>query len=293
MKRETRDNIFKTYTLLMEASGTMHAVSDIRVGKGKEQSILEADLPVVKNIEGVPVIPGSTLKGFFRGTAARILTSKQDEKSISALLDEIFGGADESSHASSVQFGQMVGSSRLVMIRKHIKIDPRKQAVENLFEVEYAPAGVDFIGLLFTIRNTSPLYLGLFGAVIKLANDSLVKIGGFKSRGYGSMRFRIEKLDFILPGKSLTQQGGKIDVQTTVPCTQSVQFVLGEKTISLGFFSNDEDLGNVEVVPGKIAKEPLYFGTRISITDPPSIEKFLGDCIAIIEKKHRSLLAIS
>ncbi|MEM4540824.1 MAG: RAMP superfamily CRISPR-associated protein, partial [Archaeoglobaceae archaeon] len=58
---------FSNYSLITTAVGKLKAVSPIRVGAGKEFSVVTSDLPVIKNSKGEPIIPGSSIKGFFRG----------------------------------------------------------------------------------------------------------------------------------------------------------------------------------------------------------------------------------
>ena len=135
----------------------------LHVGAGKDPTS-PIDLPVIRNAAGVPIIPGSTLKGFFRSYLARLLAgySATGERELEVegttirlepcidsvsegeqpagqdklcLLDRIFGVASPNfSLASAVKFtdAMLVNKAEdLTFKRTHVKIDSKRDAVEK------------------------------------------------------------------------------------------------------------------------------------------------------------------
>jgi CRISPR-associated RAMP protein (TIGR02581 family) len=71
----TRTNDFRTFTRQVRLRGRLVPQTALRVGAGREYSLLGDDLPVVKDTRQRPVIPGSSLKGAVRAYAEQILRS--------------------------------------------------------------------------------------------------------------------------------------------------------------------------------------------------------------------------
>ena len=142
---------------------TVELKEPLHVGAGRDPTS-PIDLPVIRDAAGRPVIPGSTLKGFFRSYLARLLTgykatgaknlevkgvtislegcvdSVNEKKSVGGLgdlclLDRIFGVASPNvSLSSAVKFTDAVLTTETGAVafkRTHVKIDSRRDAVER------------------------------------------------------------------------------------------------------------------------------------------------------------------
>ncbi|MFN3384496.1 MAG: RAMP superfamily CRISPR-associated protein [Archaeoglobaceae archaeon] len=206
---------FSSYSLLATVSGKIKALGPMRIGAGRALSIVTSDLPVIKNSRNEPVIPGSSLKGFFRGHLRRILlvkTARADE-----ILNEIFGGTEENDSASAILFHEIPMREGRVAERKHIAINPETGGVRNLFEVECVLDGAIFEGKLFSARNLNPKALALLKPVIDLTNLGIARIGGFKSRGYGEVSIGVNEISLIFPGKSLEDLKNGFEVMKLIP----------------------------------------------------------------------------
>ena len=87
----------------------------------------------------------------------------------------------------------------LIGVRTGIAINRRTGAVHRgaLYQVEYVEPGTRF---KFSLRTTNlPNYaLGLLAKTLKMLNEGWVKIGGFKTRGFGEVR--VEALSFAARG---------------------------------------------------------------------------------------------
>jgi len=94
-----------------------------------------------------------------------------------------------------------------VGVRTGIAINRRTGAVHMgaLYQVEYVEPGARF---RFSIRTTNlPNYaLGLLAKILRMVNEGWVRVGGFKTRGFGELR--VEGLRFAVSGA--TVQGSKL-----------------------------------------------------------------------------------
>ncbi len=110
------------------------------------------------------------------------------------LLCKVFGAPH---YAGRVSFSDSYPLSTYSLgTRTGIAIDRKTGAVYRhaLYTVEYIEPGVIF-SFKLTTRNLPNYVLGLLAATIKRINEGEVKIGGFKSRGFGKVR--IEKLKIM------------------------------------------------------------------------------------------------
>jgi CRISPR-associated RAMP protein (TIGR02581 family) len=94
-----------------------------------------------------------------------------------------------------------------VGVRTGIAINRRTGAVHMgaLYQVEYVEPGARF---RFSLRTTNlPNYaLGLLAKILRMVNEGWVRVGGFKTRGFGELR--VEDLRFAASGA--TVQGSKL-----------------------------------------------------------------------------------
>jgi CRISPR-associated protein Csm3 len=208
---------FSSYSILISAFGTIRARSPVRIGAGKSLSIMESDLPVVKNSSGKPVIPGSSLKGFFREQLQKILLMKMQNREVDRLLKEIFGSAGKNDAASAIFFHEMEMHEGRIAERKHIAIDPEKGSVDKFFEVECVMDGAVFKGRILSARNLNPKALGLLKTVVDISNFGLGRLGGFKSRGYGEVEIKVDDIRLIFPGKEIEELKKGFEITNLVP----------------------------------------------------------------------------
>lgn len=208
----------------------------LRIGSGKTIALTSVtDLEVLKvynnKIGGyVPVIPGSSWKGVFRSHAVSLLRSygvnvcdgvpgatclKGDEwisyrdyglqEKIRAIVDGelrmcllclVFGSAGYSSH---IRFSdsQPLDSWRLGY-RTGVSIDRRTGAARRraLYTVEYVEPGAVF-DFSIMAKNVPNYVLGLLITIMNDISSGVVKIGGFKSRGFGWVEFKDLRLEVV------------------------------------------------------------------------------------------------
>lgn len=272
----TENRIFESYKLITKLSGRIITKSPMRIGAGRSLEVLESDLPIVKNTEGVPIIPGSSLKGFFRGTLQRILYMKFNGNRVESLLKEIFGGKEKGEHASSIFFHELEANKYKIAERKHIAIDPEKGSVRNLFDVECVMDGSVFSGCLLTARNLSPKGLALIKTVIDATNFGLAKLGGFKSRGYGSIEIMLDELRFVIPGKSADELREEVVIDDLVP-----EELNKEKLNSARFRADSKVWIDDVEVEARINDAPQFFGVEIVLKEG-EISKLLDELLKVV-----------
>jgi len=230
----THSVIYRT----IEVSVKYTTKSPLRIGSEKGKSPTSSvDLQVITtNINGteVPFIPGSSLKGVFRSSSEFIARSygikacmmgegckndydldlkrfmkSGDVDSIINTLSKycltckIFGSASYYSHIS---FSDAYPKNQVPRrgVKTGIAIDRRSGAVKKgaLYTVEFVMPGSEFEGSI-RFYNLPNYAIGLISTVLNNINLGIIKIGGFKSRGFGTVEVTPKELrGSVLVGSS-------------------------------------------------------------------------------------------
>ncbi len=258
--------------------GFLTNIEPVRIGSGREPPLgATVDLAVLRIQYGdhsLPYIPGSSIKGVFRGCATTIARaagknactglsketcidlkevndSEFGEKRLGDLVElnirhgnslkamekfwenaclmcKIFGSPGYKSKVHFEDAYPLDEQGRILPVRTGVKtgiaIDRRTGAVMShaLYTVEYVEPGAKF---RFNIHSTNlPNYaLGLIGLVLRMIHNGEVKVGGFKSRGFGRLKvenLRIMNRDLPLGAnllmKSLEDVDSEVNVQDLV-----------------------------------------------------------------------------
>jgi len=194
-------------------SGTLEAVTPLHVGSGKpEVGIGGVEMPILRDPEGRPYVPGSSLKGRTRAEAERIAREKgtkvcnpPDVKNMCGSRERnvedfciacrIFGTAGTISVASKVRFRDAYPTEKVeeLLERTGIAIDREKGSVYRraLYTIEAVPAGVKF-GLEVVAENLADDELKLLLAALKSVEDSA--LGGSSTRGFGKVRMKFDRV---------------------------------------------------------------------------------------------------
>ena len=76
--REVR--FFDRFVRRVDITGVLVAETAFRIGAGKGQGdVVAADLPVMRDASGEPLIPGSSLKGVLRSSIESVMRSRHPE----------------------------------------------------------------------------------------------------------------------------------------------------------------------------------------------------------------------
>jgi len=194
-------------------SGTLEAVTPLHIGSGKpEAEIGGVEMPILRDPEGRPYIPGSSLKGRARAEAERIAREKgikicdppvvenmcgSRESRIESfcIACRIFGTAGKISVASKVKFRDAYPTKKVeeLLERVGIAIDREKAAVARraLYTIEAVSAGTIF-NLEIVAENLTDEELKLLLAALKSVEDSA--LGGSSTRGFGKVKMDFKKI---------------------------------------------------------------------------------------------------
>ncbi|MCK4823313.1 hypothetical protein KA005_46605, partial [bacterium] len=169
-------------------------ISDLHIGGHTTIEPAEVDNPVIKNTEGYPIIPGSSLKGVLRTELERLLrgveidgvctpdnlcnTKKNPVKECP--ICRVFGGAEM---AASIRIKDATANHKRTLVRDGVAIDrpTRKARPGGKYETEVVPKGTVFTGNL-TIENTGlKIYdhakLGALLSLLRFFNSCSGSIG--------------------------------------------------------------------------------------------------------------------
>lgn len=191
--------------------GTLATVTPLHIGSGRpEVEIGEVDMPILRNPNGRPYVPGSSLKGRVRTEVERI--AKQEGRYICTPPDvgqmcgtlrnrvedfclacRIFGTAGRISVASKVKFRDAYPVEEVseLLERTGTAIDRKRGSVARgaLYTIEAVPAGVKF-GLEVVGENLSDEEWRFLLAGLKSVEDSA--LGGSSTRGFGKVKLNLE-----------------------------------------------------------------------------------------------------
>jgi len=235
-----REALFEGY-LVNEAPLRVGAGREAPLGSAIDLAVVRIKL----GGRTVPYIPGSSLKGVFRSAAVQLAGLKglracsglsketcaeplrkniqsmlKGGRSLEAikffhenvcLLCKVFGAPSFTGH---VEFRDAypIGEKGEPLeaptgVRTGIAINRRTGAVQGraLYQVEYVEPGARFKFSMYA-TNLPNYALGLLAKVLRMMNEGWVKVGGFKTRGFGEVR--VEGLTFMARGAKV--QGAKL-----------------------------------------------------------------------------------
>jgi len=190
---------------------TISTQSDLHIGGHTTIEPAEVDNPVIKNVQGLPIIPGSSLKGVLRSEIERLLRGLNvdicdifDNKSRGGCNEcpvcQLFGGKDV---ASSIRIKDGIATKSKTLIRDGIAINRKKRKTQDKskFEIEVVPQGTIFKGMI-TIENvgfgeSDFSKLGALLSLVDFFNACNGNIGHAASRGYGQVLVEINKINII------------------------------------------------------------------------------------------------
>ncbi|MEM2915550.1 MAG: CRISPR-associated RAMP protein Csx7 [Candidatus Bathyarchaeia archaeon] len=208
--------VFETLEKRMIFEGEIETITPLHVGSGKPEFEEAApDLPVLRDVKGIPYVPGSSIKGRVRSEAERLANSlgfkvcnaptietmcgtrAKTEEDL-CIVCKIFGTASMKggiSRASKVKFRDAYTTTPLeaLLRRTGIALDRETGSVKPgaLYTIEAVPAGTKF-KLEIVAENLSEEELNLLKAALKSVEDSC--LGGHSSRGFGKVKLHIDKI---------------------------------------------------------------------------------------------------
>lgn len=222
--------VFEKLEKRMILSGYIEAVTPLHIGSGKpEMGIEEVDMPVLRAPDGVPYIPGSSLKGKLRSEVERMAKAKGLEVCTPPNVRDMCGSKKNNPMDLCIgcrifgTAGSTLSVASKVKLRDAYPVDPVESMLERtgtaidrstgtvarsaLYRIEAVPAGTKFVFELVAenLKEDETKYLK---AALKSMEDSA--LGGASSRGFGKIRFALETLKERGPGYYLGEEPDKV-----------------------------------------------------------------------------------
>lgn len=206
-----------TRSLVLE--GTLTTTTALHVGSRRSLDPIESDNPVMKDHEGRPLIPGSSLKGVLRSALETVLRGLGANSVCSPSDDHYCVDKDQWSQVDHVLehacpvcrlFGAPYLASRIrvedlqvsgdwdeayYILRDGVAIDrdSRTAAHGKKFDFETIPAGVPF-SLRITLTNPEDHEVGMLALALDLLSQGMIFLGGNTSRGLGRVSIEIQEV---------------------------------------------------------------------------------------------------
>jgi len=205
--------VFEKLTERIVIKGEILTQTPLHIGSGKKDiDIGEADMPIITDSSDQPYIPGSSIKGKVRSEAERIarqsnqfVCNPPNVKNMCGTLKSrledfciccsVFGTAGASggiSVASKAKFRDSYPLDKVdtLLTRAGTALDRKTGSVygSSLYHAEAVPSGTRF-GLEIICDNMNEKEINLLRAGLKSVQDSA--LGGFSSRGFGKIKFKI------------------------------------------------------------------------------------------------------
>lgn len=173
----------RTRSKVITVNGTLTAVTPLHVGGESGDAV--ADLILVRDGLGNPVIPGTSLAGAFRSWA----TSAVDDKE---LINRVFGYEEDratSGGASRLYVDDGIVKTTRTIIQIHTAVDRWSGTAyaKSLHSREVLPRGTE-ISFSLELESSAADEEALLGYLLAaLKNAGTIDIGGAKTRGLGEV----------------------------------------------------------------------------------------------------------
>lgn len=196
----------------IQITGTVRLVTGMHIGgNGASAAIGAVDSPVIKDVlSGLPIIPGSSLKGKMRSLLARQYnTSVVEHEADHDRICRLFGSANngEKTSISRIIVSDMIMSNAKQFEEKEISKTEikfensisRQTAVANPRQVERVIRGAEFpLDIIYNVEKETELSedMEILKEGMKLLTYDY--IGGSGSRGYGKIVFENLSFDVVI-----------------------------------------------------------------------------------------------
>ncbi len=162
----------------------------------EEKRASRVNFPVRKTATGRVIVP---FKGALRSSLEQLLRANGEQVCDTGqpkarpcgrcVLCDLFGSMREKARATVSFLISEQDKSQIVREATHIKINRENGSVSDTFKGEEVIEGTVFNGVIL-VENPKPKDEELIKAAIKYLEAA--GVGGWKSRGYGKMKFEIE-----------------------------------------------------------------------------------------------------
>lgn len=228
--------MFDVFKNRLELTGTLTTVTAMRVGAGRSTEPTDPDVPVIKDANGKPLVPGASFKGalrsrlesFLRGVDPSFaidpseLTDASWMNQVKALKQEFEQNDQQLTQALldiSDRVSQVFGSPWFAgkfqvrdltvkpetwfgqyQLRDGVAIDRDTEtaADKRKYDFQVVPAGVEF-EFQAVVENAADWELGLLMIGITQFENEMIPLGGGRSRGLGVVKLHLDEMIWIHP----------------------------------------------------------------------------------------------
>lgn len=190
----------------------------LHIGAGKSADLAGSDLPVMRNADEQPFIPGSSLRGVLRAGIEALVESLgldlarqlaapaanpspaesawEDWKLSERLFGCVAARKGGVSYGSRVQISDLTHEDREnvveIELRDGVAIsrETRTASDNAKFDLEVVPAGTRFRGRV-RFKNPADFEIGLVAQALWMLDQGLLLLGGKSARGLGWMEVKV------------------------------------------------------------------------------------------------------
>ena len=223
--------MFDKFQSRLTLKGEVETLTAIRIGAGRSTAVVGSDLPVVRDAEGTPYIPGSSFKGVLRSYVESILRSIANHRHIvcnptnndeQCITREEMKPLREKRNDQLILektcwacqlFGSLWYASKLQIRDLHVQPDiwfdqyqqrdgvaidrDTETASEGkLYDYEVVPAGVLF-DFHVIVDNATDWQLGMLYLGLSAFEKGELTIGGGSSRGLGAIELSLNSSSYV------------------------------------------------------------------------------------------------
>jgi len=211
--------IFKQYYAMGTIALEIITKSPLLIKSGDDEySPSSKDMRFIRNSAGEIIIPGSSLKGFFRGNLERVIPDNK----MAGYIEDLFGKIGNETQASRIFFDEFhlkKGQDLGLESRPQIAIDRKTLGVKKgaLFFLEAVSADTIFEGSI-KLRNWKLEHFGLCSFIFNIANLGLIRLGFNKTRGFGEVQIKPKSVSLLIIGGSsnnyvkISNKNGKLEI---------------------------------------------------------------------------------
>jgi len=191
-------------------------LSDLHIGSHTTTVPGEVDSSVIKTPDGIPFVPGSSLKGVLRSEFERLLRachydvcmvpdvcgSKKRHNVSPCPVCLLFGGMEV---AGSVRISDAFASSSKTSIRDGVGIDRTTRMAKGgvKYDIEVVPTGTTFTGTIhienLALADLPYAKMGGFLSLVDFFNATSSRLGHGTSRGFGKVELIIDSMNILTP----------------------------------------------------------------------------------------------
>lgn len=227
--------MFDTFKNRLELTGTLTTITALKIGAGRSIEVTDPDVPVIKDANGYPLIPGSSFKGalrsrlesFLRGINPefahdpselssstwmnQVKTLKQGFSQDEQLTSELIKLTDKASFlfgspwlAGKLQIRDLTVSEGnwfgQYQERDGVAIDRDTEtaADKRKYDFQVVPAGTIF-DFKAAAENLEEADLGLLMLGLTQFENEMIPLGGGRSRGLGVVKLELTEMIWINP----------------------------------------------------------------------------------------------